>query len=136
VLSGEVANSSFIVFGLTRLEFEPTTYRTRGVHWNHSPFDIMLVTIFIKSLITNGNVVLSLWSLNTGTNNIWLFSRKQWHQCHVFMITCVQQAIIYNWSIHSSCSITRQSDIHCLFIIFMCGQICLKFVYQYMMSEP
>jgi hypothetical protein len=34
VLSGEAAYTSFIVFGLTRLGFEPMIYRTRGEHAN------------------------------------------------------------------------------------------------------
>ena len=32
VLSGEVTNTNFIVFGLTRSGLEPTIYRTRGDH--------------------------------------------------------------------------------------------------------
>jgi hypothetical protein len=32
VLSGEAANTNFIVFGLTRTRLEPTIYRTRGKH--------------------------------------------------------------------------------------------------------
>jgi hypothetical protein len=35
VLSEEVTHTYFIVFGLTRSELEPTTYRTRGKHANH-----------------------------------------------------------------------------------------------------
>jgi hypothetical protein len=35
VLSGDATNTNFIVFGLTRPEFEPTTYCTRGEHANY-----------------------------------------------------------------------------------------------------
>jgi hypothetical protein len=37
-LSGEAANTNFIVFGLTRPGFEPTIYRTRGEHANNTSF--------------------------------------------------------------------------------------------------
>ena len=35
MLSGEIANTTFIVFGLTRPRLEPTIYTTRGEHANH-----------------------------------------------------------------------------------------------------
>jgi hypothetical protein len=35
VFSGEATNTIFIVIGLTRLGFEPTTYHTWGKHANH-----------------------------------------------------------------------------------------------------
>ena len=35
VLSGEAVNTSFNAFGLTRLEIESTTFRTRGEHANN-----------------------------------------------------------------------------------------------------
>ena len=34
VLSGEAANTNFIVFGLTQPGLEPTIYHTRGMHAN------------------------------------------------------------------------------------------------------
>jgi hypothetical protein len=41
VLNGEAINAYFIVFGLTRLGFEPTIYRTRGEHVNHYTTDVV-----------------------------------------------------------------------------------------------
>ena len=35
MLSGEVTNTYFIVFGLTRARLDPKIYRTRGKHANH-----------------------------------------------------------------------------------------------------
>ena len=96
----EAANSNIIVFGLTRPGLKPMIYRIRGVHCNHYTIQYNVCHIFcIKNIITNGTVFLSLWSLNTGINNTWLFSHKQWHQCQVY-VTCVQQAIIIRPYIH------------------------------------
>ena len=39
MLSGEVTNTNFIVFGLTRSGFEPTIYCTRDKHANHYTTD-------------------------------------------------------------------------------------------------
>jgi hypothetical protein len=35
VYSGELVNTNFIVFGVTRSGFEPTIHLTRGDHANH-----------------------------------------------------------------------------------------------------
>jgi hypothetical protein len=35
MISEEVTNTNFIVFGLTRPGLEPTIYRNRGEHANH-----------------------------------------------------------------------------------------------------
>jgi len=35
MLSGEAANTNFIIFGLTHSGLESTIYRTRGEHANH-----------------------------------------------------------------------------------------------------
>ena len=35
MLSGEAANTNFIVFGLARPGLEPTNYHTQGEHANH-----------------------------------------------------------------------------------------------------
>jgi hypothetical protein len=39
VVSGEVTNTNFIVFGLTRSGFEATIYHTRGEHANYYTTD-------------------------------------------------------------------------------------------------
>jgi hypothetical protein len=39
VFSGEATNTNFVVLDLTREEFEPTIYRTRGEHANHYTTD-------------------------------------------------------------------------------------------------
>jgi hypothetical protein len=39
VFSGEATNTNFVVFDLTREEFELTIYRTRGEHANHYTTD-------------------------------------------------------------------------------------------------
>ena len=39
MLSGEVTNTTLIVFGLTRPEVEPTIYRTRGEYANYYTTD-------------------------------------------------------------------------------------------------
>jgi hypothetical protein len=41
VLSGEAANTNFIVFGLTRPGLEPTIYCTRGEHAKHYTTDVV-----------------------------------------------------------------------------------------------
>jgi hypothetical protein len=41
MLSGEVTNTNFIAFGLTRSELEPTIYRTRGEYANHYTTDVV-----------------------------------------------------------------------------------------------
>jgi hypothetical protein len=42
MLSGEAANTNFLVFGLTRLGLEPTIYITRGKHANHYTTDAVM----------------------------------------------------------------------------------------------
>ena len=39
MLNGEATNTDFLVFGLIRLGFEPTIYRTCGEHANHYATD-------------------------------------------------------------------------------------------------
>ena len=43
MLSGETANTTFIVFTLTRQGLEPANYRTRGEHVNYHPTDAVLI---------------------------------------------------------------------------------------------
>ena len=49
MLSGEAADTNFIVFGLTRPMLEPTIYRTRGEHANHYTSDAVHTYIDIIS---------------------------------------------------------------------------------------
>jgi hypothetical protein len=48
VLSGEVVNTYFTVFGLTQSGLEPMTYHTQGKHANH--FIVNAVSIFNKEI--------------------------------------------------------------------------------------
>jgi hypothetical protein len=41
MLSGEAANTNFIVFGLTQLGLELTIYCTQGEHTNHYATDVV-----------------------------------------------------------------------------------------------
>ena len=45
-LSGEAKNTNFIVFGLTRSEFEATIYHTRGEHANHYTINAVFSVCF------------------------------------------------------------------------------------------
>ena len=59
MLSWEVTNTNFIVFGLTRSELEPTIYPTRGEHANHYTTDAVG-----KLLIRSGSLrVFQIWFL-------------------------------------------------------------------------
>jgi len=46
MLSGEVANSNLIVFGLTRPEFESTIYGYRSEHPNNYATDMVSISFF------------------------------------------------------------------------------------------
>jgi hypothetical protein len=51
VLSGETANTIFIVFGLTKLGLEPTIYHTQGEHGYHYTTDAVgLLDKFIAEI--------------------------------------------------------------------------------------
>ena len=47
VLSGEATNTNFIVFCLTRPQFVPTIYRTRGEHANNYATDVVPYSYFL-----------------------------------------------------------------------------------------
>jgi hypothetical protein len=47
VLSGEATNTNLIFFCLTRPQFVPTIYRTRGEHANHYATDAVPYFYFI-----------------------------------------------------------------------------------------
>ena len=49
VRSGEVANTNFIVYGLTRPGLGPTIHRTRGEHANHYTTDAVLFVYLQQS---------------------------------------------------------------------------------------
>jgi hypothetical protein len=42
LISGQEANTNFVVFGLTRPRLEPMIYRKRGEHVNHYSTDVVL----------------------------------------------------------------------------------------------
>jgi hypothetical protein len=61
MLSEEVANAIFIVFGFTWLGLDPTIYRTRGKHVNHYDPDtvfftfmqiVIIVHIYLINIVT------------------------------------------------------------------------------------
>jgi len=49
VLSGQGANTNFIIFGFTRPEPEPTIYHTRGVHTNHNTTDAVQLLLHMTN---------------------------------------------------------------------------------------
>ena len=52
VPSGEVTNTYFIVFGLTRSRLEPTIYRTWGEHANHYTTNAVIIFSYIPYIQT------------------------------------------------------------------------------------
>jgi hypothetical protein len=59
VLSGETANSNFIVFGLTQPRLEPTIYHTSGEHANHYATDAV-ENIYVEAISSKENLVLKV----------------------------------------------------------------------------
>jgi hypothetical protein len=51
VLIGKATNTNSIVFGLTRSGLEPTIYRHRGEHDNHSTTDAVRIHIEVYSIV-------------------------------------------------------------------------------------
>ena len=52
LLSGEATKTNFIVFGLTRWWFEPTTYYTWGEHAIHYTIDAVACLLIFNTLVT------------------------------------------------------------------------------------
>ena len=57
MISGEVAHTNVIVFGLHRSGHEPTIYRTRGEHANHYTTD----AVGLKGEDTQLNTLFISW---------------------------------------------------------------------------
>jgi hypothetical protein len=53
VLSGEIINTNFKVFGLTRSGIEPTIHRIRGDPANRYNTDVDFIAMFRSDLKTN-----------------------------------------------------------------------------------
>ena len=65
MLSREAANTSFIVFGSTRLRLEATIYRTWGKHANHYATDVVLTSIDDWRLLATHFVIINLQLMHT-----------------------------------------------------------------------
>jgi hypothetical protein len=89
VLSREVTNTNFIVFGLTWLGFKPTIYCTRGKQANHYTTDVVsaLNWIVIEFPWKNFNLMIQIsvvWEKLIGFIGILIFGlKKLWINVHV-----------------------------------------------------
>ena len=56
MLSGEAANTNFLVSGLTESGLEPRIYHTRGKHVNHYTSDEVKVGMMVRVMVFNNTV--------------------------------------------------------------------------------
>jgi len=99
MLSGEAANTNFIVFGLTRPGLQPTTYRTRG---EHAKDYATIAVFFTRETIwwSSDAICLNNWPVTQKTIwwssvaiclNNWLVTRETiWWSMMPFILTIDQ----------------------------------------------
>ena len=98
MLSGEPTNTNFIVFGLTRPEFEPTIYRTQGEHPKHYATDavqIRIVYLQIYGEVLTPSFLAAYYSLsyqNSHTQN--MLKYKQIFNINISILSCTKYAEI------------------------------------------
>ena len=128
MLSGEVTNTNFIVFGLTRSGLEPTIYPLRGEPANHYTSDV--VRILSVSLFCGK------WEFDR-VSKVWALLYFCFHCLglkHSFLInTLVCVLEVFNCAIHVFIvDVFIVYYLHCHFMSFVCQLVSVQYIWMVM----